>query len=679
MVKDNIKVFAFHGFTSNKESGDHHIGNCPFCNYQGSKGRNYFYVNHETQKWDCKVCHKSGGVQSFLQQIAEHCTEMFKGRYARRLAKERGLDVETLRSYEVGYNIITENYTIPIWDINHTRIIDIGIFDGKTIMSTPGCKTGLLGWGNTLNSFNRIWLCEGAWDGMAMSEILGNKKGDDIILSVPGAGTLKQEWLPLFQDKEVNILFDNDKAGKDATGRAYQKLATVNASGASIEWPSTYKAGYDIRDLKRDNGLTKARILIKRFLKEAPEFLKGIVSQVKVSEPEYTGEGLSARKVRTGFKEWMKFPYEDTTVLDILYGAIIANRMPGDPLWLFLVAPSGGMKTELLLSLGGSPGIYETTSLTAHTLLSGTNFGAGGDPSLIPKLNKKVLIIKDFTTILNMNPMARDEIFGLLRDAYDGSIIKHFGNAIIRSYKSKFGIVAGVTPAIELYTEEHTALGERFLRYKINTPTGSDFQKDILMKAVSNIGQEDNMRSSLAGVSKELLNCEYNNIPEVPISILNRIIALAQWTALLRATITRDKYTKEVTHKPFSEIGTRLVKQYTKLLMGICMFRRKEEVGISEYSILKNVALSTIPSRLEIIVSFLNRADRPHTADEISEAIKLPKITCTRLVENLVMLKVLKRIKIGAGMRTEWQMTQSMRKLIADAELYKRSRRKQNE
>ncbi|GAG25901.1 unnamed protein product, partial [marine sediment metagenome] len=256
---------------------------------------------------------------------------------------------------------------------------------------------------------------------------------------------------------------------------------------------------------------------------------------------KYDGTGISAQKVRTEFKEWLQFPYENTNVLDVMYGAIIANRLQGDPIWLFIVAPSGGMKTELLLSLYNSPGIYETTSLTPPALISGANFGAGGDPSLIPKLNKKVLIIKDFTTVLNLNAVALDEIFGILRDAYDGHITKHFGNAIIRSYDSKFGIIAGVTPAIEIYTEQHTALGERFLRYKIQTPTGSDYQNDILMRAIDNIGHEDDMRSSLANISKEVLNHEYDNIPEVPDDILKRIIALAQWTGLMRATVIRSK------------------------------------------------------------------------------------------------------------------------------------------
>ncbi|GAG47595.1 unnamed protein product, partial [marine sediment metagenome] len=104
----------------------------------------------------------------------------------------------------------------------------------------------------------------------------------------------------------------------------------------------------------------------------------------------------------------------------------------------------------------------------------------------------------DFTTILNMHHDNRDEIFGILRDAYDGSITKHFGNGIVRRYKSTFGIIAGVTPAIELYTEEHTALGERFLRYKIRIPTGAEYQQNILMKAVTNIGHENEMRRVLS-------------------------------------------------------------------------------------------------------------------------------------------------------------------------------------
>jgi len=56
--------------------------------------------------------------------------------------------------------------------------------------------------------------------------------------------------------------------------------------------------------------------------------------------------------------------------------------------------------------------------------------------------------------------IARDEIFGTLRDAYDGKITKRFANGIVRAYQSTFGLVAGVTPAIESFVVTHAMLGE---------------------------------------------------------------------------------------------------------------------------------------------------------------------------------------------------------------------------
>ena len=46
------------------------------------------------------------------------------------------------------------------------------------------------------------------------------------------------------------------------------------------------------------------------------------------------------------FEKWLYLP--DDSMLKVLLGAVAANLMPGDPLWLLLVGPTGSGKTELL-------------------------------------------------------------------------------------------------------------------------------------------------------------------------------------------------------------------------------------------------------------------------------------------------------------------------------------------
>jgi hypothetical protein len=102
--------------------------------------------------------------------------------------------------------------------------------------------------------------------------------------------------------------------------------------------------------------------------------------------------------------------------------------------WLLIVAPSGGTKTELIRSVKNYPGMYTLSSLTSKTLISGKiHKNKEGDQEvkvfgLAQKLNGQVLLIKDFTIILDLPAAERGEIFAQLRDLYDGYIEKGFGN-----------------------------------------------------------------------------------------------------------------------------------------------------------------------------------------------------------------------------------------------------------
>jgi len=270
-----------------------------------------------------------------------------------------------------------------------------------------------------------------------------------------------------------------------------------------------------------------------------------------------------------------------------------------------------------------------------------------------------------------MNAMERDEIFAILRDAYDGKTEKEFGNGIIRSYESKFGIIAGVTPAIELYTEGSTALGERFLRFRIPIDLDLKSTRALMKRAMLNTSNEDIMRAELSAVANEALNYAFTKRPEVPDKIADKILGLAQWVAIMRGTIIRDRFTKEITHKPFMEIGTRLAKQFVKLLLGIGMFRHIQKLTLDEYAIIKNIALATAPSRLEEIVRWMCKRNKlsTYSPSEVSEAIGLPTETSKRMLENLAMLGVLRKTRIS-GIKTEWYMDETFLEIIQLTEIY---------
>ena len=55
------------------------------------------------------------------------------------------------------------------------------------------------------------------------------------------------------------------------------------------------------------------------------------------------------------FQRWLYLP--DTDAVLAALAAVAANRLSGDPVWLLLIGPPGGGKTEILASLTGLPDV----------------------------------------------------------------------------------------------------------------------------------------------------------------------------------------------------------------------------------------------------------------------------------------------------------------------------------
>src|SRR3990167_6593762 len=187
------------------------------------------------------------------------------------------------------------------------------------------------------------------------------------------------------------------------------------------------------------------------------------------------------------------------------------------------------------MSLAMSPKVHAVTGLTPHSLISGAPMRGGKDPSLLPELDGKVLAIKDFTTILTMHYSVRDEIFGTLRDVYDGTTEKIFGNGVKRSYKVHFGIIAGVTPAIETFNIVHSSLGERFLKFRITGNWDHLSEDQKIEKALGNLGKEIQMRDELGEAAARYISfIKMEKIPKIPLDYKGKLIALAKFGARLR-------------------------------------------------------------------------------------------------------------------------------------------------
>ena len=186
------------------------------------------------------------------------------------------------------------------------------------------------------------------------------------------------------------------------------------------------------------------------------------------------------------------------------HSARAANRMDGDPVWLMVVGPPSGGKTESIIAIATLPDVRLGATLTEAALLSGTpkkqSVGKGG---LLREIGAfGILVLKDFTSILSMNRDQRGQLLAALREIFDGSWTRHVGADGGRTleWSGKLGLIAGCTAAIDSHHAVMSVMGERFLLYRLPRIDPAKQAE----RALANAGQVRVMRKELAVAVRQL-------------------------------------------------------------------------------------------------------------------------------------------------------------------------------
>lgn len=679
-IPSALKPFVWHGLHYEPVDQNQVVGDCMFC----GKPRK-FYANPHTGQWDCKGgnCLMEGNVYDFLEAWVERCYEQTIDRDWQKLAKSRGLPVAVFKAAGLGWD--GTRWLIPIRNDKGT-VQDVRCWrypkaDGtkRPIQATAGCKVMLWGIEELANPRKKdwpVWICEGEWDGMALRMLFRKVGYKAIVVAVPGANTFKSEWVNWFNGRRVVLAFDNDAAGdkgmakvgyglRDAGGNLKRPgMLAANAKSLDyIRWTPSLPDGWDMRDqIIKAEDLPAAWSLVQKMTAKAPRFAALPAAAEKPGEAPKGAENVSKAILRVAkrgakarlpafdtlvkeYRRWLDLSTDAVGALKLGLGVVLSNHLEGDnPLWVFVVGPPGSGKTSMVSPFAAHEGCVFRSNLGPKELVSG--YPGNPDPSLLPLLFGKTLILKDMTELLGMPPTVQEEVFSTLRGAYDGHVSRSYGNGVKREYTGRFSMIAGVTNKI--HGQSRANLGERYLKYQL-LPQKKDYDPTaVIDAAIANIGRESIMLEALGDVTNSFLDraIDHDRCKRyISKDQQARINALAQIIALLRGQVERKEYgDNDVLYRPQGEVGSRLGVQLFKTAMVVAEVSGAGKLLPADFALVERIAFDTaIGWHLDVIQAMMEQKHEDLSSKDIAAAANLPSTNTNRKIDDLVMLGCLQK------------------------------------
>jgi len=520
------------------------------------------------------------------------------------------------------------------------------------------------------------------------------KDGLGLLIALPlqGAAVNQSPALTVFLDEEGNEIADSLhflQNIKYTKLRSSSKLHTKRLwSGEGKESGDISRSGYDFsltQALASKNGAVKDLIhgalvskpLGKLHSDEEMYIERTLQRATTPVQQEYAQrtqgwediKPLNRKEFFQASQECMILGDTQKQQLDIFYATIIANlKTKGRPIWLLFIGPPGCGKTMPMMAIQHSPYTYSVSAFRPAALISGWGMKGGTDVSLIPKLQDKILMVKDMSSLLSQNQEVVQEVMGLLRDAYDGSCARHFGTGVERTYKSRFGFIGAATPDIDAHWSLNVRLGERFIRLRLTSSLDQIYGK--IDKGLENLLMEDVTDSSLETASLGYLKHLMREDGELPaFAQAKEIGRLAQLGAILRTTVSRGVYSRQILVIPEWEEATRYSKQLAKMAVALAYVRGKSANGDEEMEDLKLIVRHGMDGKMEKLCALIYKRE-DSTTSELSSALGMPTGVIRAWLDDLNISRVIVGERSSYEMR--WKFVPLIQGMLNHFKLWKK-------
>ncbi len=294
------------------------------------------------------------------------------------------------------------------------------------------------------------------------------------------------------------------------------------------------------------------------------------------------------------------FEVKDRIGFTIVLATAIAHHVPGEMLWMRIYGASRSGKTALLKAIAEHESSVEMEAITPASIRGGLK----GGHRLLERINGKLVITKDFATILTARREIRTETFGLLRNVKDGQLTADFGTE--EGYieqKVKFDWLIGTTPVFAQYRQMEDLLGARYV--DLHWQTGK--REEMAFLAAQNNPKMAEVRIAIACEVIDLIDKARLRQQMVPETLGEEDIRfISDWadlTAWLRTPVARD-FQHRIKFHSEPEVGTDLAQSFTRIAIGLKLL---DEDNYEPY--IARLAHDSIPySRRQVIRELLEGA-----------------------------------------------------------------------
>ncbi len=314
----------------------------------------------------------------------------------------------------------------------------------------------------------------------------------------------------------------------------------------------------------------------------------------------------------------------------------VSSALDGDPLWGQIVGPASGGKTEAI-DLLHEVAQDHVGDLTGPALLS---WSKGKNPRPMGILSRNAarlfVTIGDFSTVLAASDRGqRDQLFALLRRAYDGSVSRDVGNMEPLRWSGRLTLLAAVTPAIDNYASHTDALGPRWLYCRL-ADVDSESKRMAAQKRRNAVDVPQKQKEAVT-YAAELVRAARSHVRAVRLAggVYDTIEDAAIVTCYGRADVPRNPYgRREVEGMATIEEPPRLVHQLEALARSLKALGEPDEFAVA---ICRKCALDTIPRPRMAVLAELSLGEEL-TIAELHRRTGLHKHVVRRTVEDLQVI-----------------------------------------